>query len=72
MEKEKHGSESSSQIISHEDEQQINHALIYEKWRDEGKNNHKNRDIEKKMKKANAAKKAKKALNAKGNPPFEQ
>jgi hypothetical protein len=52
-----------------EDEKRINDELIYQKFRDEGKNDHKKRDIEKKLKKANAVKKAKR-LSASGNPQF--
>ena len=72
MEKEKFESEPSSQIILSEEEQQINDALIYGKWRDDGKDDHKKRDIEKKLKKANATIKAKKLLSKNGNPPYGQ
>jgi len=67
MKKEKTELESSSQIILPKDEQIINDTLIYDKWRDDGKLDHKKRDIEKKIKKANAVRKAKKGLNINGN-----
>ena len=57
MEKKNLETESSLQKITPEDEKQINDTLLYEKWRDEGKADHKKCDIEKKIKKANAAKK---------------
>jgi hypothetical protein len=70
--KEKHGTNLSIQNISPEDENKINDVLIYEKWRDDGKNDHIKRDIEKKLLKANAVKKANKHLSEGGNPPFGQ
>ena len=72
MEKEKHELKPSLQIISPEDEQQINDVLNYTRWRDNGKDDHKKRDIEKKLKKANATIKAKKGLSTNGEPPFGQ
>jgi len=68
MEKER--TELSSQDILPEDIKQITDVLNYEKWRDDGKYDHEKRDIEKKLKKANAIIKAKKGLNAKGKPSF--
>ena len=59
-EKEKPEAESSLQDISSEDEKRINDTILYDKWRDEGKHDHKKRDIEKKITKANAVKKANK------------
>jgi len=72
MEKEKFKPEPFSQIILPEDAQQINDVLIYEKWRDDGKYDHKKRDIEKKLKKANAEIKSKKSMNTNRNPPYGQ
>jgi len=60
MEKEKLEKDPLKQNISSEDEKLINEALNYEKFRDDGKNDHKKKDIEKKIKKANAVKKANK------------
>jgi hypothetical protein len=59
MEKEKLETESFKQNIPPEDAKRITDVLIYEKWRDDGKDDHKKRDIEKKRIKANAVKKAK-------------
>jgi len=58
--KEKRNTGSSLQIIQLEDEKKINDELIYEKWRDDGKYEHKKRDIEKKLIKTNARIKKKK------------
>jgi hypothetical protein len=41
------------------DEKRISDVLEYEKWREDGKDNHKKRDIANKLKKQNAVKKAK-------------
>jgi len=59
MEEKNLKTEASGHNISSEDEKRINDVLIYEKWRDEGKYDHKKRDIEKKLKKQNAVKKQK-------------
>jgi len=72
MEKDIFKPESSKQIILPEDKQQLNDVLIYEKWRDDGKYDHKKRDIEKKLKKLNAVIKDRKGLNTNEKPPFEQ
>jgi len=59
MEQEELETEPSLQIISAEDEKRINDELLYQKWREDGKYEHKRRDMEKRIKKANAARKAK-------------
>ncbi|MCL2480579.1 MAG: hypothetical protein FWF38_02595 [Spirochaetaceae bacterium] len=58
--KKKHESESCSQNNPSEDEKQISGVIGYEKWRDDGKAEHKRRDIENKIKKQNARKNANK------------
>jgi len=60
MKKEKYETESFSKDISSEGGKRINEVLLYEKWRDDGKGDHKKRDIEKKIKKQNARIKANK------------
>ncbi|MDR0503838.1 MAG: hypothetical protein LBH16_11020 [Treponema sp.] len=55
---EKSKSNAPSDYFSPEDLKRINDVLLYQKFRDDGKNEHKNRDIHKKIKKANARKKA--------------
>ncbi|MCL2801975.1 MAG: hypothetical protein FWD28_09490 [Treponema sp.] len=46
--------ELTSHDISQEDLNRINDVLLYEKWRDDGRADHKKRDIEKKIRKHNA------------------
>jgi len=72
MKKEKIKPESSSQVIISEDEKKINDTLIYEKWRDDGKYDHKKRDIGKKLKKLNAAIIDRKDFDKNKKPSIEQ
>jgi len=51
-----------------ETQKRIINILQYEKWRDDGKYDHKKRDIEKKQNKVNAVIKAKKKLNTESKP----
>jgi len=61
MENSKNGIlELSSQDISFEELKRINDFLIHENWRDNGKYDHKKRDIKKKIEKSNAVRKANK------------
>lgn len=57
MEKGKFKAELTSQNNLPEEEKQVTDCLLYEKWRDDGKSDHKKRDIQKKIKKQNARKK---------------
>jgi hypothetical protein len=57
LKEENHKMESPIQDFLSEDEKRIDDVLGYEKWREDGKDDHKKRDIANKLKKQNAVKK---------------